>query len=240
MEPIDILKSILNNEYETEDGDRYKVELEEGMTESEIKSFVKVLPNNFLDESIKELIRFSKGFNFHGLEDVSFNAFGHFGLEEVFPNSIQLASDGFGNYWVLDIGNNGEWKEVYFVCHDPAAIVKHSKNISEFIQHVDEFGRLGSESNLDIIHEKIVFDVYEGKVENHEKSINEFDFPDEFITQLPEDYVIIDLENQPIKSGFNWAKFGPNTRIIRFGDRPIWVLEKKKGFLRKIYDLLRK
>ncbi|MFK7810606.1 MAG: SMI1/KNR4 family protein, partial [Saprospiraceae bacterium] len=119
MKPIERLKSILNKEYKDEDGYKYKIELFEGLTDIEVEELKKKLPNNFLPIEIEELLRFAKGFNFSGLEDIEFDAINYFGYEEVFPNAIQLASDGFGNYWILDISNSGEWKEVYFACHDP-------------------------------------------------------------------------------------------------------------------------
>lgn len=103
MTPKQQLESILSNKYESEDGDLYKVELLDGMTESEIEKLKGQLPKNNLPIEIEELLRFSKGFEFYGLEEIRFEAYGHFGFEEMFPNSIQLAGDGFGNFWILDI-----------------------------------------------------------------------------------------------------------------------------------------
>lgn len=107
MTPAEKLKSILNHRYESEDGDHYKVELIEGMIESEIDEFKMTLPNEHLPSEIEELLKLSRGFEFYGLEEVRFDAFGHFGFEEVFPNSIQLAGDGFGNYWILTLKATG-------------------------------------------------------------------------------------------------------------------------------------
>src|SRR6186713_2867440 len=103
MTPKQQLESILSNKYESEDGDLYKIELLDGMTDSEIENLKNRLPDNNLPNEIEELLRFSKGFEFYGLEEVRFDAFGHFGFEEMFPKSIQLAGDGFGNFWILDI-----------------------------------------------------------------------------------------------------------------------------------------
>lgn len=46
MNPLESLKSIINNEYESEDGDKYKVELLDGMTDNEIEELKTELPNN--------------------------------------------------------------------------------------------------------------------------------------------------------------------------------------------------
>ncbi len=58
------LESILSNQYESEDGDLFKVELLVGMSESEIENLKSQLPKNNLPHEIEELLRFSKGFEF--------------------------------------------------------------------------------------------------------------------------------------------------------------------------------
>jgi hypothetical protein len=184
MTPTEKLKSFLDKQYESEDGDAYKIELLEGMSQSEIEELKENLPNQHLPTEIEELLKFCRGFEFYGLEEVRFDSFGHFGFEEVFPNSIQLAGDGFGNFWIQDIDSKGNWNEVYYVCHDPAVIVKHSDNLTQFIEHVDEFGRVGGESNLDTIHEQIVFDIWNEKVGIMERNERDYDF--ESTVELPE------------------------------------------------------
>lgn len=236
MTPRQQLESILSNQYESEEGDLYKVELLDGMTESEIENLKNQLPNNKLPNEIEELLRFSKGFDFYGLDEVRFDAFGHFGFEKMFPKSIQLAGDGFGNFWILDIDSKGNWNSVYYVCHDPAVIIKHSENLTEFIRHVDEFGQKGNQSNLDIIHEKTVIEIWREKDGMMEKNEKDYDFENGQV-ELPEMFLVADLTNKPIKTGFSWGKSGPNTKIIRPSDEPIWIIEKrvKQGFLSRLF-----
>ncbi|WP_396146134.1 SMI1/KNR4 family protein [Flavobacterium sp.] len=236
MTPKQQLESILSNQYESEDGDLYKVELLDGMTDSEIENLKYRLPEKNLPNEIEDLLRFSKGFTIYGLEEIRFDSFGHFGFEEMFPKSIQLAGDGFGNFWILDIDSKGNWNSVYYVCHDPSVVVKHSENLTEFIRHVDEFGQKGSDSNLNIIHEKTVMDIWNEKVGIMEKNEKDYDFENGQI-ELPEIFLVADLTNQPIKTGFPWGKSGPNTKIIRPTDEPIWIVEKrlKQGFLSRLF-----
>lgn len=236
MTPKQQLESILSNQYESEDGDLYKVELLGGLTNVEIENLKSKLPKNKLPNEIEELLRFSKGFEFYGLEEIRFDAFGYFGFEEMFPNSIQLAGDGFGNFWILDIDSQGNWDSVYYVCHDPAVIVKQSANLAEFIKHVDEFGLKRNQSNLDIIHEKTVMEIWSEKVGIMEKNEKDYDFENGQF-ELPEMFLVADLTNQPIKTGFPWGKSGPNIKIIRPTDEPIWIVEKrvKQGFLSRLF-----
>ena len=237
MNPKQRLESILKNEYESEDGDLYKVELLDGMTSEEIVNYKKQLPNNHLPNDIEELLKFSKGFEFYGLEEIRFDAYAHFGFEEMFPNSIQLAGDGFGNFWILDLDTKGNWNSVYFVCHDPAVVVKQAENLSQFLEQVDEFGKKGNISTLDIIHEKIAFDIWSDKNGIMENNDNEYDFFNNKKIDFPEMFLIADLKNKPIKTGFPWAKSGANTKIIRPTDEPIWIIEKKvkQSFLSRLF-----
>lgn len=238
MKPIEQLKAILNTEYQSEEGEQYSIELLSGMVDEEIEELKSKLPKNNLPIEIEKLLRFARGFKFGGINEVRFDTFGEFGFEEFFPYSINLAGDESGNFWILDITHNGEWKEVYFVCHAPPVIVKHSNDLGEFIKHVDEFGRIGSTSNLDIIREKVVHDIWNEKTSIMEKNKNDYKFPQEFINQLPESFMIADLANQPIKTGFNWAKYGVNSKVTRFQDEPIWIMEKKarQGLLSKFFN----
>lgn len=241
MRATEQLKSLLNENYESEDGDKYKIELKQGLTDLQIDEFAKKLPNRKIPNDIIELLKFSSGFNFYGLEEITFDGVGQFGFEEFFPNSVLLAGDGFGNFWILDIHKNGDWGNVFYVCHDPAVVVKHSENISEFIKHVDEFGKNGRTSNLDIIHEKTVMEIWnqnDGFIELEiARKSNDLNLKN-FALKLPDNYVIADLRNKQNKSGFAWGKFGPNIdNAIRDNDELVWGIEKpiKKGFLSKIF-----
>jgi hypothetical protein len=230
------LESILTNQYKSADGDLYKVELLDGMTNEEIENYKRNLPDNRLPDEIEELLRFCKGFIFYGLEEIRFDSFGQFGFEEMFPNSVQLAGDGFGNFWILDIDSKGNWNSIYYVCHDPAVIVKHSENLKQFIEQVDEFGKKGSESTLDIIHEKVVMDIWLEKVDIMKSNDKDYDFENGDI-DLPEMFLVADLTDKPIKTGFSWGKSGPKTKIIRPSDKPIWIVEKKvkQGLLARLF-----
>src|SRR5260370_13518188 len=69
---------------------------------------------------ISELLRFTNGFNVGGgIEEVGFSGLqGGFGMEEVFPHSIPLAADGFGNYSVLALTTESQSCEpIFYASH---------------------------------------------------------------------------------------------------------------------------
>lgn len=98
MTPIQQLKSILTEQYVSEDGDEYKIELKQGLTDQQIDDLAKRVPMRQIPAEIRELLKFACGFEFYGLEEITFDGIGEFGFEEFFPNSVQLMGDGFGNF----------------------------------------------------------------------------------------------------------------------------------------------
>lgn len=241
MTPTEQLKSILTEQYVTEDGDAYKVKLKRGLTDLRIDELAKQLPKGEIPADIRELLKFASGFEFFGLEEVTFDGAGLFGFEELFPHSVQLAGDGFGNFWIVDVDENGNWGNVFYVCHDPAVVVKHAENLAQFIKQVSDFGKDGDNSILNVIHEKIVTDIWSNgngfiEIETARQSIDST--LRNFSLSPPDNFVIADLRNKPIQSGFAWGKFGPDiNKAKRLGTDLIWGLEKveKKGLLSKLF-----
>jgi cell wall assembly regulator SMI1 len=241
MTSIEQLKSILNEQYVSEDDDKYKVELKPGLTDQQIDKLATQLPSGQIPTDIRELLKFASGFEFLSPDEVTFDGVGQFGFENIFPYSVQLAGDGFGNFWILDVDNKGNWGNVFYVCHDPAVVVKHSENLAEFIKHIHEFGKEGLQSNLDIIHEKTVMDIWgkdNGFVEVDQARNSNDTTLKNFALQLPDNFLIADLRNKPNKTGFAWGKFGPNIdNAVRYETELLWGFEKakKKGLLSKLF-----
>jgi hypothetical protein len=241
MTPTEQLKAILIEKYISEDGDEYKVELKPGLTDQQVDDLAKGLPTGRIPNEIRDLLKFASGFEFYGLEEVTFDGVGQFGFEEFFPASVQLAADGFGNFWILDIDNKGQWGNVFYVCHDPAVIVKHSNSLADFIKDVNEFGKKGKQSNLDIIHEVTVMDIWtkdNGFIDKSTALASTDATLKLFAATLPDNFVIADLRDKPIKSGFAWGKFGPNIdKAKRHDSELIWGIEKveKTGLLSRLF-----
>lgn len=241
MTALEQLKAILSNRYETEDGDEYKVELKPALNDEEVDNLAKQLPTGHIPNDIRELLKFSSGFEFSGIDEVTFDGVGQFGFENVFPYSVQLAGDGFGNFWVLDVDKKGNWGHVYYVCHDSAVVVKHSEDLAEFIKHVDEFGKIGSQSHLDTIHEKTVMNIWNGDnnfIEVQQAKNSSDTTLKHFAENLSDNFVVADLRDKPNGAGFAWGKFGPNIdNAVRHETELLWGFEKqkKKGLLSKLF-----
>lgn len=243
MTVLQQLKTMLETKYVTEDGDEYEVGLLPGMNEQKIVDFTNRLPEKRLPEDISALLRFARGFRFSPLDEVTFDGLDMFGLERLFPCSVQLAGDGFGNFWILDIDNQGNWGPVFYVCHDPAVVVMHSASLAEFISHVDEFGKVLSTSHLDKVHEGIVNEIwgtgqnlidYAAAVQSADSVLKEF------ATRAGQDYMIADLRAAVNGAGFSWGQFGANVdSAIRHESEYLWAIkmpEKRKGWLSRLLN----
>jgi hypothetical protein len=241
MTAIEQLRSMLPEIYISEDEEEYKVELKAGLSDEQIDSLALRLPGNQIPGDTRELLRFSSGFNFYSPEEVTFDGVGKFGFENYFPNTVQLAGDGFGNLWIIDVDNKGNWGYIYYVCHDPAVVVKHSENLTQFLQHINEFGKIGDKSNLDIIHESVVMDVWKknnGFLELHNARQSDDTILRTFALSLPDNFVIADLRNKPNQTGFAWGKLGSDIgKVVRYESEPLWAIEKpsKKGLFSKLF-----
>jgi len=242
MTALEQLKLIVNEQYVTEDDEEYSVELKNGLSDDQIDQLANLLPSGQIPSEIRELLKFASGFEFVGMDEITFDEPGQFGFENIFPHSIQLAGDGFGNFWILDVDDKGNWGNVFYVCHDPAVIVKHSEHLAEFIGHIHEFGKMGDESNLDIIHEETVMEIWnddEGGFMDIKTARNSYDgMLANFANELPNNFVIADLRNKPNKTGFAWGKFGPGIEnAVRHKDVLLWGFptKNKKGFFSKLF-----
>lgn len=234
------LKSLLNERYVTEEDEIYGIVLKPGLSKEALANLASRLPKGYIPAEIKELLTFTSGFEFNGLEEVRFSAVGPFGMEDFFPHAVRLCDDGFGNYWILDINRDGNWGAVFYVCHDPAVIVKHSKNLTQFMEHLDDFGKNKSNAHLDTIHEKGVFEIWEknhGFMEWQQAIESEDRLLKSFALTLPETFMIADLRNTTNGAGFAYGKFTKTIAAIRHETELMWAIEKpvKRGFMARLF-----
>lgn len=232
MTPLEQLNAMLHEKYHTHQKEEYSVELMPGLSDSEIDYIAKQLRTRNIPDDIRELLQFSSGFLFYGLDAITFDATRDFDLYNLIPNSIRIAGDGYGNHWILDVDRDGNWGSVFYVCNDPAVVVKQSENITEFLQQLHEYGKEIKKSSIDVVHEIVVNDIWnreDGLISRDEARYSEDAELAEFAKQLPFNYMIADLRNKPVGSGFAWGKYGADNRgIIRFREGYMWGIEKKQ------------
>ncbi len=139
---IELLKQTKGTVFVYEDGIDDLFQLLPALTEPELELLEARMPCP-IPPDISELLRFTNGFNVGGgIEEVGFSGLqGGFGMEEIFPHSIPLAADGFGNYWVLDLTSESRsWGPIFYACHDAPVIVYRTDSPLHFVQEAIRFG----------------------------------------------------------------------------------------------------
>jgi hypothetical protein len=56
-----------------------------------------------------------------------------------------------------------------------------------------------------------------------------------FARELDESFQMIDLRHAKPGDGFSWGRYGPNTRIRRFGTRAVFAYQKPKSIVARLF-----
>lgn len=210
------------------------------MAEEQIRQLSEKFPHNSIPKELDEILKVTKGWDGFGPEMVYFDSIDVFGFTDLFPNSISLGTDGFGNYWVLDISPEGDLGKVFFVCHDPAVIVVNSQNLNEHLKHLLDFYKSPTESKLISIDNELTYNIWQ----NENNLISKTDFIKQnselelFVNKFErEEWTIADLRESKNRDGFPWGKQGSNQILERHPTELIWVMKnKKRGFFSKLFS----
>src|SRR5690606_4318905 len=212
-----------------EDGENYTLDFKLGLTEDELKFLKTKFPANRIVDELIEILRETKGWEGYGLETAYFDSIDEFGFTELIPHSITLGHDGFGNFWVLEVKDNGDLGKIYFACHDPAVLVIYCDTLNEFFRSLEEFYKNPGNNYLNDVHEKIVMDIWStnpniSDIAEFRKSNDELS---EFLNGFTDDnWVVADLRQGVKKDGFAWGRFGPNQFTRRHPEKSVWVIKK--------------
>lgn len=240
MTPLEQLKTMLTETYHTYKNEAFTVELMPGLSEEDINQIARQLPGRQVPADIRELLQFTSGFLFFGLDAITFDGVREFDMLNLIPFPVRLAGDGYGNYFVVDVDRNGKWGPVFYVLNDPQVMIKHSENITEFLEDIHAFGKRTGTSMLDTIYKTTMNHIWErdnGFITRDDAKYSNDPALEAFAQQVPYHYMIADLRNKPVGAGFAWGKFGTNMRnAIRDRDNLIWGIERKQPMQRRPFN----
>ncbi|MGN6419899.1 MAG: SMI1/KNR4 family protein [Pseudobacter sp.] len=242
MSPIQALKALLNDRFTSEDGKEIRATALKGLTMPEIDDLRKLLPGKGMPDEIVELIRFSSGFKYDFFDEISFINADTFNLEAFFPNVVELAGDGTGNFWLLDIDYEGNWGPVYYACHEPAVIMKQAESLTDFIKQIHNWAKQGDDALFFQLCDEGVNKIRKlrngGFISTQTAKSSNDPVLRDFAATLPPEYLVADLRNKPIGSGFAWGEYySVKDKDIRCKDLPLWGLKPKQsqGFWSKLF-----
>ena len=165
-------------------------------------------------------------------------AFGH---EDVFPNGLPIAADGFGNFWVLDLTpQTTKVAPVFFACHDAPVVLYQSPDLASFLSEVFRMCTPPHKSLVDDVHEDRLFDVWRknpGVIDQPAAAASSDAVLRSFASALPPHFQIVDLRGVSPGMGFSWGRYGPRTEVRRHGYERIFGYAKppSRGFFAKLF-----
>ncbi len=223
-----------------EDGEPVRFELAPALEADQIDSLEKDAGQP-LPEELKLLLSFCSGIDgvLDGIDftgrDMAFEQI------EVFPHGLPIASDGFGNFWVLDLTpNTVKTAPVFFACHDAPVILYQSSDIASFLSEVFRMRTPPHKSLVDDVHEDRLFDVWRknpGVIDQSAAAASPDSALRAFASALDVHFQIVDLRSASPGMGFSWGRYGPRTEVRRHGYDRIFGYTKpaKTGLFTKLF-----
>lgn len=240
MNAIEHIKAAQQAKLVDEDGNPVALELSPPLT-AEAIGVLQERVGQPLPAELRTLLAFCSGIS-GPLEGIDFTgATMSFAQEEIFPNGLPIAADGFGNFWVLDITpQTAEVAPVFFACHDAPVILFQSADLASFLSEAFRMDAPPHQSLIDDVHEDRLFGVWQrnpGVIDQPTACNSSDPVVRAFASALPERFQIIDLRSVDAGMGFSWGRYGPDTEIRRHGYERLFAYAKPptpKGFLSKL------
>jgi len=162
MQAKEVLVNLTEEYFPFQEGERFSFDLLPGLNAFELRAFSRKLPGQ-LPAEIKELLAYSRGFDFYAFDRIDFTRMG-FELEGAFEYPLDLTNDAFDNHWIVDVHPvTGEWGKIFYVCHDPTVIVLQAHGLSQFLSQISQLAK-GEEVNwINYIREDAARNVWEEK-----------------------------------------------------------------------------
>ena len=235
--PVGIIRRAQARTLIDEDGNLVTLELLPGLSRTDIQDFALRVPCR-VPEEITELVAACGGLE-GVIDQVDFaGRLPTFEFEAAFPHGLPLATDGFGNFWLVDLHPNSvRWGPIYFVCHDAPVILYQSDTLEEFLVELFRMLEPPHESLIDDVHEDRLARVWRTNpgVLSYEQCLQSEDpVLSAFAGELDDTFRIVDLRDARPGDGFSWGGYGPNTQVRRFRTHAVFAYQKPKSIVSRL------
>jgi SMI1/KNR4 family protein SUKH-1 len=160
---------------------------------------------------------------------------------DLFPLGLPIATDGAGNFWVLDLPPvEGGGAAVFFACHDPPILLYQSPDLGHFLDQVLRVPVTPDRSVVDDVRRDRLFNVWRtnpGTI-SHADALSRDDALRAFAEELGDRYTFVDLRAAEIGMGFSWGRYGRQTDVRRHGHERLFACappERTPGLLRRVF-----
>lgn len=241
MTAIECIENARRTTLSNEDGETVRIDLLPALAAGEIDGLEERvgLP---LPEELRDLLGFCSGIE-GALDGIDFAGRGmEFEQEDVFPNGLPIARDGFGNFWVLDLTpQTKSAAPVFFSCHDAPVVLYQSGDIASFLTEVFRMDTPPHKSLVDDVHADRLFEVWRrnpGVIDQAEAAVSPDPVVRGFAVGLPGHFKVVDLRAASPGMGFSWGRYGPKTEVRRCGHERIFGYGKpaaRRSFLSRLF-----
>jgi SMI1 / KNR4 family (SUKH-1) len=159
---------------------------------------------------------------------------------ELSPAGIPIATDGAGNFWLLDLTpDDRETAPVFFLCHDPPVFAFQSPTLGDFLYELFRKYEPPQRSLVRDVQEERVHEIWRRSpgVIGRDTALGADDELSAFASSLEESFEIVDLRAPEVGVGFAWGRHGPRTELRRHGYSRLFAYgppEKKQGFFSRL------
>jgi cell wall assembly regulator SMI1 len=159
---------------------------------------------------------------------------------ELSPAGLPIATDGAGNFWVLDLTpDDRETAPVFFLCHDPPVFAFQSPTLGDFLDELFRGYAPPHRSLVRDLRETTVHEIWRTNpgVIGRDAALGTDVELSAFAATLEEEFDIVDLRAPEVGMGFAWGRYGPRTELRRHGYARLFACgrpEKKQGFFSRL------
>jgi hypothetical protein len=128
---------------------------------------------------------------------------------------------------------------VFFACHDAPVVLYQGPDLGHFLHETFRMYVPPHASLVDDVHEDRPFNVWgtnPGVLDQAAALAGGGELA-AFAGELDESYLFVDLRTPEVGMGFSWGRFGPRTKVRRFGFERLFAYarpEKKPGLVSRL------
>lgn len=220
----DMIRQAVEQGLVDEDGEAVDLDPSPGLSAAEIDAFVRSIGGP-VPEAMRLVLAETTAFG--GAVEVDFMGAGGVDLLGLLSRWLEIAGDGAGNFWVLDLDAGSVW----FHAHDPPALVFQAPDLDVFVAQVIEANESDEGTAIETGAEIAPTQIWDARSTQGTLTTREddrFAFG-EVVPDLPERYRVIDLTAPSVGDGVAWADGGAELCIRRHPDHAAFVVTTEGG-----------
>ncbi len=235
---VEFLKQTQGTVYVGKTGKQKTLKLLPPLNEQKLSAFEASLPCPLPDE-MRELLQCASGLEGTAcrlssrfeIEEIRLAGSNGLGPDDLFPRGKELAVDGCGNSWGVDLTSESKtFAPIFFACHDPPVILYQTDSLLHFIREVVRGSSPPWKSEIADVRGSLAGRIWHENpcALSHSQCLATGDHElKAFAQSLDETWEFIDLRDPKLGDGYSWGRYGSSTENRRYGNKRIFACQKK-------------